>query len=113
MSADDTMKDKSEARDWSRFDAMSEAERHTAAVNDPDARPLTPEDMAQMRRTPQVSIIRRALSLSQEAFAVRFHIPLGTLRAWEDRRAEPDETARSYLKVIARDPAGVVRALAD
>jgi putative transcriptional regulator len=50
---------------WSRFDAMTEAERHGAAVSDPDARPLTPERMARMRRTPQVRVIRRALGLSQ------------------------------------------------
>lgn len=30
--------------DWSRFDAMTAAERHAAAVRDPDARPFTPED---------------------------------------------------------------------
>jgi len=27
--------------DWSRVDAMSEAERHAAAMADPDARPMT------------------------------------------------------------------------
>jgi putative transcriptional regulator len=32
------------ASDWRRFDAMSEEERHRAALEDPDARPLEPED---------------------------------------------------------------------
>lgn len=41
-------------QDWSRFDAMTEAERHAAALSDPDAQPLTPEDFRRMRRTPQV-----------------------------------------------------------
>ena len=54
--------------DWSRADAMTEEEIHTAALADPDAQPLTP---ARMRRTPQVRIIRRALGLSQEEFATR------------------------------------------
>jgi len=26
-------------QDWSRFDAMTEAERHAAALSDPDAQP--------------------------------------------------------------------------
>jgi len=33
-------------------------------------------------------------------FAVRFHIPIGTLRDWEQGRAEPDQAERAYLKVI-------------
>jgi putative transcriptional regulator len=99
-------------QDWSHFDAMSEAERNAAALNDPDAQPLTPEDFKRMRRTPRVKIIRRALGLSQEDFAARFHIPLGTLRDWEQGRKEPDAAARAFLTVIAREPETVQRALA-
>jgi putative transcriptional regulator len=98
---------------WSRFDAMTEAQRHQAALDDPDARPLTEADFARMKRTPQVRIIRRALGLSQEDFAARYHIPIGTLRDWEQGRATPDQAARAYLTVIARDPEAVRRALHD
>ncbi|MBA8914849.1 hypothetical protein [Methylorubrum thiocyanatum] len=52
--------DKSE-HDWSRFDAMSDKARHTAALADPDAQPLTPEDMRRMPRTSRELIRRRAL----------------------------------------------------
>ena len=97
--------------DWSRLDAMSEAEKHAAAMSDPDARPLTEEDMNRMKRTPRSKIIRRALGLSQEEFAARFHIPIGTLRDWEQGRAEPDQAARAYLKVIAAAPDVVSKAL--
>jgi len=97
--------------DWSRFDAMSDAERHAAALADPDAQPLTPERLAHMKRTPEVKIIRRALRLSQEEFAARFHIPLGTLRDWEQGRKEPDAAARAYLVVIGRNPVAVSDAL--
>jgi len=97
--------------DWSRLDAMSEAERHAAAVSDPDAQPLTPEDFKRMKRTPQVKIIRRALGLSQEEFASRFHIPIGTLRDWEQGRKDPDMAARAYLRVIGHNPAAVTEAL--
>ena len=90
---------------------MSAAERRAAALGDPDARPLTPEDFKRMKRTLRVRIIRRALGLSQEEFAGRFHIPLGTLRDWEQGRKEPDAAARAYLVVIARNPLAVAEAL--
>ena len=83
-----------------------------AARADPDARPLTEDDLKRMKRTPQAKIIRRALELTQEEFAVRYHIPLGTLRDWEQGRTEPDQPARAYLKVIASNPEAVSRALA-
>jgi putative transcriptional regulator len=75
-----------------------------AARADRDAQPLTEADFRRMRRTPQVKIIRRALELTQEEFAARYHIPLGTLRDWEQGRAEPDQPTRAYLTLIARDP---------
>jgi putative transcriptional regulator len=82
-----------------------------AAVRDPDAQPLTETDLARMRRVPRIKTLRRALGLTQEAFAARYHIPLGTLRDWEQGRCEPDQPARAYLTVIAHDPEGVWKAL--
>lgn len=97
--------------DWSRADAMTEADVHAAALADPDARPLTSERLTGMRRTPQVRVIRRALGLSQGEFADRFRIPLGTLRDWEQGRKDPDAAARAYLVVIGRNPGAVSEAL--
>lgn len=113
MSNDATMKPtaKTPTQDWTAFDAMTAKERHAAAVRDPDAQPITPENEMHMRRTPQVRVIRRALKLSQEEFAVRFHIPLGTLRDWEQGRKDPDAAARAYLMVIGRNPSAVTEAL--
>lgn len=82
-----------------------------AARADRDAQPLTEADLKRMKRTPQAKIIRRALELTQEDFAVRYHIPLGTLRDWEQGRAEPDQPTRAYLTLIARDPDHVNRIL--
>jgi putative transcriptional regulator len=90
---------------------MTVAEKHAAALSDPDNRPLTAADMKRMRRTPRVKIIRRALGISQEDFAARYRIPIGTLRDWEQGRVEPDQAARAYLTVIARDPEAVRKAL--
>ena len=91
---------------------MTEAEVLAAALSDPDAQPLTPEDFQRMQRTPRAKIIRRALGLTQEEFAARFRIPLGTLRDWEQGAAEPDSCAKTYLTVIARNPKAVEEALA-
>jgi len=82
-----------------------------AARADRDAQPLTETDLKRMRRTPQAKSIRRALELTQEEFAARYHIPLGTLRDWEQGRAEPDQPTRAYLTLIARDPDHVNRTL--
>jgi putative transcriptional regulator len=98
--------------DWARVDAMTEAERHAAAMADPDARPMTDEEWARAPRVPQVSVIRRALKLSQEQFAATFHIPIGTVRDWEQGRYEPDAAARAYLRVIASEAKTVRKALA-
>jgi len=97
--------------DWSALDAMTDEEAHAAALADPDARPISDEDWARMKPTPRIKIIRRALRLTQEEFATRYQIPLGTLRDWEQGASQPDRTARAYLRAIAGDPAGVARAL--
>ena len=97
--------------DWKRLREMSDAEVHAAALADPDAQPLTDEKLSQMHRVPRARTLRRALGLTQQEFATRYQIPIGTLRDWEQGRAEPDQPARAYLKAIAGDPEAVKRAL--
>lgn len=94
-----------------RLRPMSAEEVEKAARSDPDAQPFTPADLRGMKRVPQVKVIRRALELTQEEFAARYHIPLGTLRDWEQGRAEPDQPTRAYLTLIARDPERVNQTL--
>ena len=90
---------------------MTEAEIEAAAKADPDARPMSDDEWRTARRVPRVKTMRRALGLTQEEFSARYHVPLGTLRDWEQGRTEPDQPTRAYLTVIARDPEGVRRAL--
>lgn len=80
---------------------------------DADNLPLSDADLRRMERTPQVKIIRRALRLSQEEFARRYGIAVGTLRDWEQNRSKPDTAALAYLKVIAREPELVRKVLAE
>ena len=93
------------------FQHGSRAGIESAARADRDALPLTDSDLRRMKRTARAKVIRRALDLTQEEFAARYHIPLGTLRDWEQGRAEPDQPTRAYLTLIARDPSHVDRIL--
>jgi putative transcriptional regulator len=96
--------------DWSALDALTDEEILAAALSDPDAQPLSDAQLARMKR-PNPKVVRMALDLSQEEFAARFRIPVGTLRDWEQGRVEPDQAARAYLMVIARIPDAVSKAL--
>jgi putative transcriptional regulator len=97
--------------DWRAFDAMSEEERHRAALSDPDCPPATKAKLARARRVPTVRALRKKLNLTQEEFAARFHLPLGTVRDWEQGAHVPDKAAQVLLTVIAKDPDAVARAL--
>lgn len=90
---------------------MNEAQILAAASADPDAQPYTAEQLKNARLMPRVKAMRRALHLTQEAFAARYAIPLGTIRGWEQGVTEPDATAKAYLRAIAGDAEAVAKAL--
>ena len=60
---------------------------------------------------PDVRSIRRSLRMSQQQFAEAYHIPISTLRNWEQGRRNPDAPAAAYLRVIARRPRETIEAL--
>ena len=90
---------------------MTGEEISEAAWRDPDARPITDEEFDRARKVPRIKMLRRALAPTQEEFAARYHIPLETLRDWEQGRSGPDQPMRDYLTVFAHDPEGGRRAL--
>jgi putative transcriptional regulator len=55
--------------------------------------------------------VRKKLKLTQKEFAARFHLPLGTVRDWEQGAHMPDRAAQNLLTVIEKDPDAVARAL--
>jgi DNA-binding transcriptional regulator YiaG len=77
------------------FDAMTKEQRHAVALGDLDAQLLPEADKDRMTPTPRLKIIRRVLGLTQEGFAARYQIPLGTLRDWEKDAKKPDQAARA------------------
>ncbi len=99
--------------DWSRFDAMTEEERHAAAVADPDAQPSTDEQLARMRPIPNVARIRGKMGLTIEEFAKRFGLSPVLVREWEERRRRIDPAAKMLLRVIEREPDAVARVASE
>lgn len=91
---------------------MSDAEVLSNALAEPDNPPITEADLARLKPLPAVRALRLRLRLTQEEFAARYQIPLGTLRDWEQRRTEPDMAAQAYLKVIAAEPLRTAEVLA-
>ena len=98
--------------DWARLDAMTDEEIEVNAASDLDNPPLTDEELSRMRRVPNPREIRARLHLTQEQFAERFHLRLGTIRDWEQGKKQPDSAAKVLLRVIDKDPEAVERALA-
>jgi len=92
---------------------MSEAQRHAAAISDPDCPPATKAQLARARRAPNVRAVRQSLKLTQEEFAARFGLPLETVRDWEQGAHRPDRAAQVLLRVIAKNPEAVIRALKE
>ena len=99
--------------DWSRLNEMTDDEVLAAALSDPDARPLDSEQLAKMRRVSRVKALRQRLGMTQSEFARAFHLPITTLRDWEQRRSIPDAPARALLLAIERDPEIMRRLLAE
>ncbi len=82
--------------DWAALDAMTDQEIYAAALADPDAQPLTDEQLAQMKPFSR---------------AKRYGIPLTTLGDWEQYRTEPDQAAQSYILAIEACPDEIAKAL--
>ena len=60
-----------------------------------------------------VRALRTRLGLSQDAFAARFGFSVDAIRQYESHRRIPTGPIRTLLRVIAREPDAVIRALAD
>ena len=96
---------------WARVKAMTDDEILAAAFSDPDAQPLSPEELKKMRRVSPVKVLRQRLGMTQVEFAEAFGLPISTLRDWEQRRTTPDAPARALLRAIEREPETMRRLL--
>ena len=102
--------------DWSAVKLMTEEEINNAAKSDPDALPLSSDQLKQFKRVNptqevDVKLIRHKLHVSQDEFANYFGVSIRTIQEWEQHRRIPTATARNFLKVIELEPKAVLRAL--
>lgn len=96
--------------DWAAIDAMTDADIARQVAENPHAAPIMSREQilaARVRRA------RRITGLSQDAFAKTFHIPVTSLRDWEQGRHEPGLVALAYLRIIEREADTVRRVLAE
>jgi putative transcriptional regulator len=92
--------------DRAKIDSTTEAYIRRHNVEDGEG----PED-AWIPVSPQ--LIRARLGMTQAEFAAALHVPLSTLRNWEQGRVRPDPAARALLRIVAKDPQSALALLAD
>ena len=92
------------AEQWQRHDNKTDEEILAAAVSDPDAQPLSPEQLASRKPRPLCKIIRNKLRMTRAGFAAKYKIPIEALETWERHEAEPTATETTYLKLIEKHP---------
>jgi putative transcriptional regulator len=63
-------------------------------------------------RPVNVKAIRERVRKTQAEFAEAFHLPVGTVRDWEQNRRQPDAPARVLLHLIEADPEMVQQLIA-
>ncbi len=73
---------------------------------------VTADGLDRAQRARLIRKTRTGLGLSQAEFANRFRVPVGTLRDWEQARATAPDFAIAYVRVIARHPDMVAKAVA-
>ena len=95
--------------DWDRLARMTDEEVEAAALSDPDAQPMTAEQLAECFRPGMLRAARQRLGLTQKQFASRFSVDITTLRQWENAPDLPAKPSPEFVRVIE----GVLDALED
>ena len=93
------------ATDWARLDAMSDTDITAQIAANPDA-------AADMAPEIDVRALRRKAGMTQTQFAEAFAFSVRTLQEWERGAKRPSGPAKTLLRAIRADPAGLKRALA-
>jgi putative transcriptional regulator len=87
-------------------------EKISAGLEDAIAFAQGDASRGRVMRPVDVRAIRAATHKTQTEFARAYHLPVGTIRDWEQNRRNPDAPARVLLSIIERDPETVERLLA-
>lgn len=97
--------------DWAKLRALTPEQTRAAAEADPENPPFTPEELRRLKPVPDPRAIREKLGLSQREFAETYQLSLSAVRDWEQGRYQPDQSARTLLRLIEREPELVGKAL--
>jgi putative transcriptional regulator len=92
-----------------QFDELAASIRQAGAIRRGEMKPsrvteFAPED---------VRAIRKRLGKSQSEFALMIGVSVSTLQNWEQGRRVPVGPARALLRVAAKNPVAVARALEE
>jgi len=71
----------------------------------------SPQPIAAILQPEEVKAIRYKLNQSQAEFAMMIGVSVATLQGWEDGRHHPDGPAQALLRVAAKNPRIVAKAL--
>lgn len=66
-----------------------------------------------VHRAVDIKAIRKVANKTQRDFAAAYHLPIGTVRDWEQGRRTPDAPAKALLTIIANAPMETERFLAQ
>lgn len=89
------------------FDSISQGLREAIAHQKGKAKGVRTHQPSEI----DVQALRKRIGLTQEEFAAKFGISLGTLRHWERGDRKPHGPALVLLRVIAKNDRAVLRAL--
>lgn len=70
------------------------------------------ESKARVAKPIDAKAVRVATKKTQAEFAQTYHLPIGTVRDWEQKRRYPDAPARAFLAMIEAEPETVERLMA-
>jgi len=94
--------------DSAKLDATTEADIERYMREDgEDPAALLPATVTEW----PAAAVRARLGMSQSEFARALHIPVATLRNWEQGRVRPDPAAQSLLRIVANNPEMALAAL--
>ena len=92
---------------------MSAFEQIAAGLNDAIAHTKGDASRAALHiaETIDVKAIRTANNMTQQVFAETFGFDTSAVKEWEQKRRQPERSARILLTMIAREPETVKRVL--
>ena len=89
------------------FDQLAASIRQAGAIRRGEMKPSRVTEFA----PDDVKAIRQRLGKSQSEFALLIGVSVSTLQNWEQGRNAPEGPARALLRVAAKDPEAVAKAL--